>query len=208
MTAYTSPPIWLLTLLETVLNGILRLQPELMSAICTQLSGKTILVQLAGPQLAFILQPGAGGIRITTDTLSPPNLTLRASPAALLKLTQGEWVSSPELEIHGDIQLARLLQTLLQQWDYDWEEWLARAFGDIPAFHLSNMLRSGFAWGQKTAEAVQTNLGEYLQYEAEALPNRHSTQQYLQEVDELRDAVERLDARIARLQRALNTNVR
>ncbi|MCB1715555.1 MAG: SCP2 sterol-binding domain-containing protein [Candidatus Competibacteraceae bacterium] len=208
MTSFSSPPVWLLTLIETVLNGVLRLQPDFMASVNTQLHDKIIQVQLPGPHWEFVLQPGAGGIRITAAAENPPDLTLRATPAALLKLAQGEWVSGPELEIHGDIQLARQLQLLVQEWDSDWEEWLARAFGDIPAYHISNMLRSGFNWGQETLNTVQSDLGEYLQYEAQTLPSPHAVQQFLQDVDELRDAVERLDARLMRVQHALNSVAR
>jgi ubiquinone biosynthesis protein UbiJ len=197
----TAPPAWLLTLLETVLNGVLRLQPDFLDQLNSQFQGKRIQLCLVGPQWVFVLQPSPAGIRITAATESTADLNLSLSPAAFFKLAQGEWASSPELEIHGDIQLARQLQMLVQDWDHDWEEWLAKAFGDIPAYHLSNMLRSGFDWSRTSADALQADVSEYLRYETKALPDHHRVQRYLQDVDNLRDAVERLDARIARLQR-------
>jgi len=208
MNANSSPPAWLLTLLETVLNGVLRLQPDFLNRIGEQFNGKIIQLCLVGPQWVFILQPGPAGIRITNTANAVTDLKLSVTPAALFKLAQGEWASSPELEIHGDIQLARQLQSLVQDWDHDWEEWLARAFGDIPAYHLSHALRSGFDWSRNTADTLQADLSEYLRYETRALPDHHAVQRYLQEVDELRDATERLDARIARLQRALDSTTR
>ena len=208
MSEYSSPPAWLLTLLETVLNGILRLQEELFDAITTQLAGKQIQLKLQGLQWTFDIQIGPAGLHVTRADEAPADLTLCATPGAMLQLIQGHWVQGrgpqgPELEIHGDVQLAKQLQKLMQDWEIDWEEWLARAFGDIPAYHLSNMLRTGFDYAQQSAQTLQTDLGEYFQYEARALPDRHAVQVFLHEIDDLRDAVERLDARIARLQQAL-----
>ena len=204
MAHYSTPPSWLLTLLETALNGVLRWQKAYFDKLSTQLADKRIRLKLQGLQWTFTIEIGAAGLRVTPTDEVPADLTLNATPGALLHLLQGRWIQGPELEIHGDVQLAKQLQTLLHDWEIDWEEALARAFGDIPAYHISNMLRSGFGYAQQSAQTLQTDAGEYLQYEARALPDRHAVQVFLHEIDDLRDAVERLAARVARIQRALD----
>ncbi|MGH8632212.1 MAG: hypothetical protein ACREU7_15805, partial [Burkholderiales bacterium] len=60
--------------------------------------------------------------------------------------------------------------------------------------------RSVERWRRATARAAEDNLVEYLTEEKRLLPTRLNAERFMQEVDELRDAVERLDKRLARLE--------
>jgi ubiquinone biosynthesis protein UbiJ len=55
-------------------------------------------------------------------------------------------------------------------------------------------------WRRDTARAANANLAEYLTEERHLLPTRLQAESFMHEVDELRDAVERLDKRLARLE--------
>lgn len=196
----SSPPAWLLHLLETALNGVLQQQ----QALSSELWHKQIHIHLQGLNWEFKLEAGPGGMRLKPTDEQSPDLHISASPGALLQLAQGHWVQGPELQLHGDIVLARQIQAQVQSWELDWEEWLARALGDVPAYHFSNQLRAGFAYTRQSIQSLQQNTGEYLQYEARALPDQHTVNVFLHEIDNLRDAVDRLEARILRLQRNLS----
>jgi ubiquinone biosynthesis protein UbiJ len=71
--------------------------------------------------------------------------------------------------------------------------------GDPAAHQVGAGVRAAGRWGQKVGDTLLQNLREYLQEEARIVPTRYEVDAFLGEVDTLRDDVERLEARIARL---------
>src|SRR3954470_22212690 len=66
---------------------------------------------------------------------------------------------------------------------------------------LKTAERAAAAWPKQGAESIATGLAEYLTEEKHLLVTPLQATEFVAEVDELRDAVERLDKRIERLQR-------
>ena len=58
--------------------------------------------------------------------------------------------------------------------------------------------RSVFDWGRKAADSFSTNVAEYLQEEGRDVPSRVEVEEFLEAVDQLREATDRLDARLSR----------
>ncbi len=75
--------------------------------------------------------------------------------------------------------------------------------GDYPARKLGNVARSVSAWIAQAPETLAADLGEYLQQETLLLAPRSRLERFLDDVDRLRSAVERLEQRIERLGAAL-----
>ena len=71
------------------------------------------------------------------------------------------------------------------------------------AHQIGGGVRSGLQWGRRSLIAATTNLREYLQEEIRLLPSRYEANEFLAQVDGLRDDVERLEARVSRLRRKL-----
>ena len=123
------------------------------------------------------------------------------TPLALARLAQGnaETSAMQDVYIQGDMHTARALQQLLRAIDIDWEELLAQAIGDTPAHQLARLLRGAAGWGRQTANKVAQDLADYLRFERNDVPTQHDVTHFIDEVDRLRDDVERLDARLRRL---------
>ena len=60
------------------------------------------------------------------------------------------------------------------------------------------MARGFLDWGRKASSAFATNVAEYLQEEGRDVPTRVEVEEYLEAVDQLREATDRLDARLSR----------
>jgi ubiquinone biosynthesis accessory factor UbiJ len=196
------PSRLLASALETAINGALQLDAITRERL-TGLAGRTIAVELRGPDQTVYLHPGAAGLRVRADCDQPPDLTLRATPLTLFELARGADFDRKDLELVGDVDLARDLQALLAGLDIDWEEPLARLFGDLPAHRLGSLIRSGRDWSHQALTSLIHNTGEYLQYERRDLPPAHQVADFVDAVDRLRDDLERLEARVRRLHHRL-----
>jgi ubiquinone biosynthesis protein UbiJ len=103
----------------------------------------------------------------------------------------------------GDAELAAALQFLFRNLSWDVEEDLARVIGDLAAHRLVNSAREFLTWQKDAAARIGENLAEYLSEEAAMLAPRPELARYAREVAELRDAVERLEKRLERIDRGL-----
>jgi ubiquinone biosynthesis protein UbiJ len=104
-------------------------------------------------------------------------------------------------EIVGDPGVAQDFQRLLDLAKPDWEEELSRVFGDMAAHQLGNLARGLVEWGRKAADTLARDGGEYLTEESRNLPTRFEVEEFLDEVDRLREDVDRFAARLERLEK-------
>lgn len=194
-------PFPFLPILEDVSNRLLRLDPE----SCRQLgdlSGRVVCLEFRDLGRRLYLHPSESGFRLADETELAPAVTLRASLAVFARLGLGaetENFRAGEFEIEGDAALGQKLQRILRGLDLDWEEPLARVFGDPLGHELGRALRSAHAWQRQAVQTFGLNAAEYLQEEIRVLPVRHEVDRFLDAVDGLRADVDRLAARVQRL---------
>jgi ubiquinone biosynthesis protein UbiJ len=81
---------------------------------------------------------------------------------------------------------------------------LARYTGDSVAQRLTGFLRGSRDWTQHTLTSFRLNLEEFLQEETRDLPAKAEAELLFQNIDNSRSDVDRLLARIDRLQNAQN----
>jgi ubiquinone biosynthesis accessory factor UbiJ len=160
-------------------------------------AGKHLRLAL-GP-LTFEVQLTPEGLLAAAPAGAAMDLTVELPAAALARwATQREAVLR-DARIEGDAELAAAISFVAANARWDYEEDLSRVVGDIAAHRVGETLRGMERWRRNTAESMRANIAEYLAEEIEVVPTRLETEDFIQEVDELRDAVERLDKRIARL---------
>jgi ubiquinone biosynthesis accessory factor UbiJ len=200
-------PAPLAAALEVALNRYLRLEPEAEAAMA-QLAGKRIAVQLTplGWHLLFELLDH-GGVRVGVDEPEPaPDVTLIGSPVELLargaEMARGEPFSAKGLQVRGDAETLRRFAAALNLVGADIEEWLAPWLGDVMAHRAAGFMRAAFQWGRQTFNTLALNTSEYLQEETGDLPRRVDVEEWQDEVDLLRDAVDRFEARLQRIERS------
>jgi ubiquinone biosynthesis protein UbiJ len=84
----------------------------------------------------------------------------------------------------------------------DWEELLSQHIGDIAAHHASRFLRSLHMRVNEAIKTTANNGSEFLRFEAELLPANWRVSEFIDDVDSIREDVDRLTMRVERLLRS------
>ena len=187
-----------------LIDGALALDPETRAALAG-LSGKVVDLDVTG---LGIIRLRIDGERIRVEPrgdMRDADVTVRGAPFSLLRFAFGSdreaLVLSDEVSLHGDIALATRLQRIVARMDLDLEEALAQRIGDMPAHEIMRGMRGLGGWLRDAGSALLADASEYLRYEAAMTPRREEVERFVRDVDDLRDDVERLDARVLRLER-------
>lgn len=152
-----------------------------------------IRASVAGGRLAFIAGDAAA------------DATISGSPLALLRLARGGAPrgDAAAAQIRGDAEIANQYRQLFAVAGPDMEEELSRIVGDLPARRLSQFARETFDWLRHARRTMGANIAEYLQEESRDLVNKTELEEFLRGVDGLREAADRIEARLARLEQRI-----
>ncbi|MCW8955831.1 MAG: SCP2 sterol-binding domain-containing protein [Gammaproteobacteria bacterium] len=197
-----SLPDLLLAAIETTINRYLSLDPEAMSQFAS-LEGKVIAIDIKGINQSLYLYPAADGMMVMGDFDGEADTRLSGTPLALARLGLSENAApvlfSGEVKIEGDSRLGHQFKRLLAEVNIDWEEHLSRYLGDVLAHQLGNAARNGTSWFNRSKQSLALDLGEYLQEESRMLVSKAELDRFVSRVDQLREAADRLDARVHKL---------
>ncbi len=192
--------------LEAVVSRYMALDPFAMAQI-ELLQGNVIAFDILGLGLTLYLQPEPGRLRILPEYAGEPDCRIKGTPIALTRMSNPEQrtgqLFSGDVEITGDTELAHRFGKILNAMDIDWEEQLSHFTGDIIAHQTGNLLRQAAGWKAYATDTAAKDLQEYLQEELRLLPVKAELDPFLTAVDDLRDHIERLQARLTRLQNRL-----
>ena len=187
------------TSIEIALNRYVSLDPEALPRF-SSLEGKIIAIEILGLNQTLCLFPSADGFLVLSDFDGEADATISGSPVALIKLGLAadpkDVLFSGEVTLSGDTRLANQFSRLLSQLDIDWEELLAQNVGDIAAHKVGNVLRGVNQWIKRSTGSVSLDAGEYLQEEVHLSPSNAELRKFIRQVDEVREGVDRLAAKI------------
>lgn len=190
----------LLSFAEQSLNRLLAQDPVTLDRL-GELGGRVIAIQASAPTFELYLLPHSEGIDLLSHYGGEADVSLCGSAIQLARLpiAGNEVLFGKGVEIHGDSALAHRLQTVLADTRIDWEAWLGNLLGDAAGHEAARFLKALGGYSRDAAHSLLLNSKEYLQEEAQLLPTRVEIELFLDEADELREAVDRLEARINRL---------
>lgn len=188
--------------LELALERALALDPETRAALAA-LEGRELALALQAPALALRLRVEQGRLRVGPERGAEPDLSVRATLGALLAplLPGAERGALPvgQLRISGDAELARRVQQLAQRYAPDWEEAFTRVLGDVAGVALARALGRALEWARRSGATLARDGADYLAEESRDLVPKAELEVFLDEVDALRDAVERLQRKVDRV---------
>ncbi|MCF6191389.1 MAG: SCP2 sterol-binding domain-containing protein [Cocleimonas sp.] len=197
-------PTPFLSAVETAINAWLKLDDEALPRLA-ELDGKIIRLHITGLDFNLYFFPSATGIQILGNYPSEEDggvvdATIHGSPMALIRLgtsdSAGETLLKSDVEIDGDMHVAEKFSAILKEVDIDWEELLSKLVGDIIAHQAGQVARGASSWFTETVEAMKLNTGEYISEEAKLSPADAEIRDHLEQVDDVRMGVDRLEARI------------
>lgn len=197
---------------ESLINRALALDPEFLEAL-EPLSGKMVAVELTGIDQTIYFSLGVEGVTFFSRSEAEdligrhtPDLGFRGTPTALLRMVaamrRGAASLGDEVRLSGDLAALESLRDAFRRLDIDLEELLSRFVGDIAAHEIGRAARAFLSWEKSTRQTLLIDTGEFLVEELEVSPPRHELEDFAAGVDRLRDDVERIEKRIARLRSA------
>jgi ubiquinone biosynthesis accessory factor UbiJ len=198
------------------------------TALARRLDGTALLVNIEGMAAIRIhvvrgrLSLTGAGPSLDSEACEPADATISGSPLALLRLAGATGLGratggradmprtasrvparGPGAVVSGDAETANSYRELIALARPDFEEELSRLIGDVPARALSQFALKTVEWARGARRTAGENIAEYLQEESRDLVNKPELDEFLQGVDTLREAADRVDARIARLEQRL-----
>jgi ubiquinone biosynthesis protein UbiJ len=192
----------LLERLEAILNRNVA-ESRRAQALTRQLDRRVMSLVVEGTPLEFYFRAEGGRLAIASRHEGTTDASLSGTPIALLALAgpraEGA-LRGGGVRIEGEAEVAQKFRELLEEAQPEFEEELARVFGDVAARRLANLARGVLDWGRKASGSFTGSVVEYLQEEGRDLPTRTEVEEFLADVDRLRDDAERLEARLARLE--------
>ncbi|MCG6117877.1 MAG: SCP2 sterol-binding domain-containing protein [Aquimonas sp.] len=187
--------------LEFALNRAARLDPQLPAELAA-LEGRSIELQLQAPALAARITVSGGVLKVgPAQPDAEADLSLTATLGALVsRVLPGAGAATPgRMKIAGDIGLAQALQRLAQNYSPDMEAALSERLGDVAGVQIAKALKAGFEGAQRGARELAEAGADYLREERRDLLGHDELQAFCDDVDGLRDGVERAEQRLLRL---------
>ena len=148
------------------------------------------------PQLRFaILADG----RLGSARAGAASLVVTIRPEALAAAAKGEDHLLRSIDVAGNAKLAGEVMFLARHLRPDVEEEAAKFVGDIAAHRLVALARDAVAWHADAARRISGSLVEYAIEEKQLLVKRAELEELAAAQARLRDGLERLEKRVARL---------
>ncbi len=186
-------------IIEAVINRYLALDPEMLDKLAA-FSGKTIKLEILGINKELYMFPDDKGMQVRTEHEGPVDTVLRGTPVSLFKMglvsNAANLLLKGEVEISGDTRLGHQFKNVFSQMDIDWSEPLANLVGDVFAHQIHQSATKLGQWGKDTVKSISMSFSEYLQEESRDVVTETELKIFNDEVDQLRNDVDRLQAKI------------
>ena len=168
-----------------------------------KLQGKVVAIELQGVGVTVFVMPEAEQVVLRAAHEGEVDVTLSGTPFAFARMgmadDSADSLFKGDVTLQGDSALGQRFGEIIKDLDIDWEEMASRVMGDVLAHKLGDAVRGGVTWSRDNVASSQQNLAEYLQEELRQLPVRDEVDDFLADVDTLRNDVDRAEARIKRL---------
>ncbi len=173
-------------------------------ALLAQVAGKSLEIRVAATPFRVRIEAAVDRIAIGSGGDAPADATIEGTPLSLARLAAPEAAQafrSGSLQIAGDAEIAQGFQRLFAAAQPDFEEELSRITGDAFAHHLASLAHRALRFGLKASDTFAQNVAEYLTEEGRDVPARLEVDEFLAGVDAVREATDRLEARLEQLER-------
>ncbi|MBT8143041.1 MAG: hypothetical protein HKN88_09310 [Gammaproteobacteria bacterium] len=179
--------------IETLLNRKLR-DSVTAREFCKTLSGKVLEINITEVPERILLAPLGESIEILTDADMKAQVVFSGSVFTFMQATQQkplELVRAGKLTMKGDAVLAGQFQRLIELAMPDWQEELAKLFGDYVGPQLSNVLQGLASIGQELFKSFEQTTKPETQ--AESPPAQEEFEQFSEDLDTLQKDLDELD---------------
>ncbi|MFQ3197653.1 MAG: ubiquinone biosynthesis protein UbiJ [Paraglaciecola sp.] len=206
--------------IEFSLNQLLRLDPD-SSLKLKKLTGKQLQVsvrELPWPllfsfseQIDVMALPGDGESSVPDEAANlivDCHISLALETLSELRDSSkiSQLIQQNKLTLEGDILVAQRFSSLIKELDIDWEEQMSKYTGDVVAHQSFTSIKSLFFIAGQQLQDFGQQLAHNLTQEDAIAAAKPAVDDFCEQVNELRSAVERLDARLSLLENSKQDN--
>ena len=116
-----------------------------------------------------------------------------------MRLLSGDVHAQTLATIDGDTELAAAMSKVLRNMSWEYEEDLSQLIGDASAHQVAEFGRSAVSEVRKQSINVAEMFAEYWQEERPMIAKKRHVRQFMQDVEDLRDDLDRLEKRLGKL---------
>lgn len=190
--------------LEAAINAAIDLDPAIKEKL-TSFQGKSIALACTEPNIVLTMVLGEHIQVLQSVELDDPMIdaSLSGSTSAWFALIRAEDQAAElingDLQLKGDSRLFQDLGSLAQNIDIDWETWLAERIGDVPTHLASTTIKRSVELGKSARTSIDAWIKDTLNSELSPVANKTQSDALYQELRNLEMRIDRLDAKIKRL---------
>lgn len=181
-------------MLQAIINKYLSMDPDIEMLLTPLYAKKIAIICYDFPKQNIYATFENNKILLSSSMPPSLDLTISSTLNGFIKLALTK--DRSEIQLNGSIGLAESVQKLFVNLNIDWEEELSKYSGDIIAHQAMRCFKSLRDYTNGAFSNLQEMITEYLQEESQLLPTNYEIKKFMQEVDELRFAVDRLDAKV------------
>ena len=194
----------LLARLSSLLNRAIEFDEKTRYRIA-ELGDCSIAFQLRGANARILVTISNGELSLSSNLETKPDVRIEGGLTDFIAMARtqrdGTTLAAGKVEIQGDLATAQQIQTVIAEAAFDWEELIASRTGDVLARQIGRGVRGGISWVLASGKILERDVSEYLHYEQRLLPTDREIEHFVQEGTAIAAGVERLQARISRIQR-------
>jgi ubiquinone biosynthesis protein UbiJ len=166
-----------------------------------RVAGRTLVVELVDTKLSITVAAVENRLLLNGEPTEKCDARIKGTLFSILSMLLGHEGEKRvgRVVVEGDAEVAQQFRDLLKLAVPDLEEELSRAFGDVTAHQIGRVSRTAFDWGRKAIATFGQNMAEYLQEENRTVVSKVEVEEFAGAVDQLREAVDRLEARVRKL---------
>lgn len=174
-------------------------------ALLAELAGRSLELRFAATPVRIRLAAATDTLMVTPAGEEKADAVIEGTPLSFLRLASGDAAKSIRaggMDVAGDAEIAEGFRRLLDAARPDLEEELSRLTGDAAAHHAARFAREAADFGRRARDIFARNVSEYLTEESRDAPTRLEAEEFVDGVDRLREAADRLEARVVAAERA------
>ncbi len=190
--------------LEQGIDTLLQLDPITRQRLAL-IDGRVIRVEVSSPPLDLVAVVAEGRVSVPSEFDDEVDLTIRGSLGALRSLAgSSDAIHTGDVTITGDVGVAGRLKEILAGIDPDWQELVSPVIGDTATHKLERVGREFNQWFSRAQQSFGENTHDYLVDEVSMLASARQVAEYSDGVDSLREDMDRVAARLARIERRMS----
>jgi len=193
------------TTLENGINTALKYDPATQAKL-TNLCGNILKLECTDPvfELYFIITDTQ--IKVQSVCESNADVSIIGSATDFLSMLgdSPHSFADSDISIAGKVSVLNQIKIILMALEIDWEEIFSDVVGVLPANALAQMARMFWRWLRQRENECRKNLPEYLSEEIQVIPSRAEMEIFYREVDDMKAAVCRADAKLQKIIQNIN----